>query len=293
MSSWIVTAIIVCAFLFVDLLSPWTFDSHSEVLMVITLGICIGQLNLIATWAALAPGNVVVRLPWSLLMAVFMWYALVAGNRFTSRYYGLGEAVELGLILLFGVLVALVPLWIAGRVFRWRLASWVGQAREEIDRADSTQFHLWHLMLGMFLLSLVMAPARLVLPPGENFRLDLDDELYVLLAGVAFYNLVVTIPCIWGAFLPLKLLPGLILGWFVYNAILTGLEYGFFVLFLGSPGDDEIPFLMYLMNIVQCGTVFGTLLVFRSSGCRLKRLPRQKRIGSAGASLPRDNEGER
>ncbi len=276
----IITAMVVGAFLFLDLLTPSAFESHSEWLLVIMLGICIGQLNLIATWAALAPGNVVVRLPWSLLLAVFMWYALVVGNRIESSYYGLGEAVQLGLILLFGVLVAIVPLWIAGRVFGWRLISWIGQESQEVDTAGSKQFHLWHLLLGMFLLSLVMAPARLVLPEGENFTLRLDDELYVLLAGVALYNLVVTVPCIWGAFLPPSTLPGLIIGWFFYNALLTAFEYGFFVMFLGGPGDNEVPFYMYLMNIVQCATVFGTLLIFRACGFRLLRMSPRKKHGS-------------
>ena len=267
-----VTVLMVCSFLFLNFVTPWAFDHRgTQAVLFALLGVCIGQLNLIATWAALAPGNIALRLPWSLLLAVFMWYALVAGNRIMAGGFGHEEATLLGLILLFGMLVALIPLWIARHLFGWRLVSWIGARAEDSDSRSGTQFNLRHLLLGMFLLSLAMAPARLVLPEGSGFPTRLDKELCVLLPGVAFCNLVVTVPCIWGAFLPRRTILIVALGWILYGGVLTLVEYGFFTMLLGPAGGSDTILLIYLTNLAQCATVFGTLLVFRACGFRLLR----------------------
>jgi hypothetical protein len=274
---WVRNVVIIAAliggFLSVNVMTPSEWGSDSKVLMAILAGICIGQLNLIATWAALAPGNFIVRLPWSLLLAVLMWYALVVGNRIERSYFDGSDAILLGMNLLFGLLVALIPLGIAARVFRWRLVGWSNGKEAEAGSAVKMQFNMRHLLLSMFLLSLAMAPARLVLPDGLAFRFELPKEAYVLLAGIAFCNVVVTIPCIWGAYLPMNKLPVIIVGWFAYCALLTGLECSFFLLLLGLPAPNDMEVLMrfYLMNLMQCATVFGVLLIFRALGFRLVR----------------------
>jgi hypothetical protein len=119
-AKWIAAGVIVCVFLVLDYVTPPLIDLGVEWLTAVLVGVCIGQLNLIATWAALAPGNFVVRLPWAFVLGVFMWYAFVLGNR-AMGYDRLGEAVLLGVILLGGLMVAQIPLWIARTAFRWRL----------------------------------------------------------------------------------------------------------------------------------------------------------------------------
>jgi hypothetical protein len=198
------------------------------------LGICIGQLNLIATWAALAPGNILVRLPWSLLLTVWMWQALVVGNRISFSGFPRAEAILLGMVLLFGLFVAMAPLAIAARFFRWRLLGWRREVASDGRAAVKVQFNLRHLLLSMFLLSLAMAMVRWGLPEGRGWEIPTDRYLYVHLLGVAFCNVVVTIPCIWGAFASLRRLPLLAAGWFAYCALLTGAEIAFFVFFLGQ-----------------------------------------------------------
>ncbi len=271
----VIIAAIIGGFLGVNVITPTVLDFHSEMFLAIVVGICIGQLNLIATWAALAPSNFIVRLPWSLLLAVLMWYALVVGNRINSRYFDGSDAVVLGLILLYGLLVALIPLGIAARVFRWRLVGWSNGKAAEVNSAAKMQFNLRHLLLSMFLLSLAMAPARLVLPEGGGWTIPFDEtELFVLLVGMAVCNVVVTIPCIWGAFVRAGKLPSLAVGWLAYCAVLTGVEIGSFVVILGQGNPNnlaEILFAYYVMNLMQCATVFGVLLIFRALGFRLVR----------------------
>jgi hypothetical protein len=275
---WVRNVVIIAAliggFLSVNVMTPSEWGGDSKVLMAIMMGICIGQLNLIATWAALAPGNFMVRLPWSLLLAVLMWYALVVGNRIERSYFDGSEAILLGMILLLGLLAALIPLGIAARVFRWRLVGWSNGKEAEAGSAAKMQFNLRHLLLSMILLSLAMALARLVVPEVHEGSFVFPNELYVMLAGIAVCNVVVTIPCIWGAFAPLNMLPALTLGWLAYCIVLTGVEIGSFIAILGqrNPNDlAEISFAYYVMNLMQCATVFGVLLILRALGFRLVR----------------------
>jgi hypothetical protein len=273
----LVTGTVICALLGVNVLTPAVSRLHEPFLLAILLGICISQLNLIATWAALAPGNFMVRLPWSLLLAVLMWYALVVGNRIEDRWFDRGSALFLGLLLLMGLLVALIPLVIAARFFRWRLLGW--NAGEEVrgDSQAKLQFNLRHLLLSMFLLSVAMAPARLVLPEEGTFYLPDDYGVWIVLAGVALCNVVVTVPCIWGAFATKRIPLQLAIGWPIYCVLITGIEFACFTMFLGStPDAGEVFFAFYLMNLTQCATVFGTLLIFRQIGFRLVRTHTRK-----------------
>ncbi len=268
--------IVLCAFLLVDYATGQSWPPrNSQWVLYILIGVCVGQVNLIATWAALAPGNFVVRLPWSLLLAVFMWYSLVLGSRAGSPGFSLDDAVVLGIVLLSAVVVVQIPLWIAARLFGWRLASWAGEVRD--TSPGRLQFHLGHLLLGMLFVSIALAPGRAVLPPGDLRDLELDEEVLALIPVAIGCNLVIAVPCIWGAFLSRRILVPLAFGWVVYCAILTAVEYGTLVALLGPPGKDETPLLMYLGNLSQCSAVFGTLLVFRALGFRLLRVPSRRR----------------
>lgn len=291
-----VIGLVVCAFLAVDFVTPRFIEELDEFAMMVLIGICIGQINLIAIWSAFAPGNVVVRLPWSILLGVLMWYALVLGFRSESGYFSLGDAAVLGIVLFSGLVVLQIPLWIAARVFRFRLATWDAPAIQ--TEGARSQFYIRHIMLGMVFLSLALAlaPARMVLPEGDLNNLDMGGELLVLLVAMVICNIVVTVPCIWGAFLKWLVVAPIAVGWLVYCAILTGMEYLILCVLLGAPGDDEVPFLMYLMNITQCATVFGTLLILRGLGFQLVRTspsvpPTHEKEGVAGRADDRWRTG--
>lgn len=277
--AWAVTTAVVGVFLALDLLIPFAFHFQNEWLAITLLGVCIGQVNLIATWAALAPGNLVVRLPWSLLMGMFLWYALVLGNRLNGSF-PLDEATVLGAALLFGIVVAQLPLWIAKRTFRWRLVRTLDNL-EQVDRQHS-QFQIRHLLLGTLLLSLALSPLRVILPPGAMTGLRDAGRLILLLAIVAATNLLVTVPCIWGSLMILASLGAAILGWFFYCLFLSTVEYFILDAATGTSPNNGW-FIILLINLSQCLTVFVTLRIFRAIGFRLVRLPARPSTGEQPA----------
>jgi hypothetical protein len=124
----------------------------------------------------------------------------------------------------------------------------------------------------MLFVSLALGPARVVLPPGEIKSLDFDEELIVLFVALMICNLLIAVPCIWGAFLRARVLLPLALAWPVYCLILTAIEYGVLVALIG-PGGDGAALGIYVSNVCQCAAVFGTLLIFRALGFRLLRVP--------------------
>jgi hypothetical protein len=262
---------LICLFVGINLAVASLIDANEECVFGVVVGICVGQVNLIALWAALASGNVLVRLPWSLLLGVAMWYSLVFGARLTGNFAFLpGDATLLGAILLVGIVCAQIPLWIAGKVFCWKLL------RGPLT-FESRQFSLRQLLAGMFLLSAALAAGRIVLPDGSRWDSFMEYELWVLVAALIVSNLVITLPCIWGSFARLRWLLLLSLAWLVYCAVLTAIEFGALCALLGSPGRDwyETALAFYLINVAQCGTVFSVLLLLRSVGFRFVRVPLQ------------------
>ena len=221
---WIAAGIIVGVFLVADFVMPMMEGSRPNWATCIMIGIYIGQINLIATWAALAPGNVVLRLPWAFLLSVLMWYSRVLGMRAASGYYRLESAVVLGAFLLLGTASAQLPLWIGGRLFRWRLVSWAGAVRQPSQ--NRLQFQLRHLMLGILFASIALAPGRVVLPPGDLTNLRLPYEVFALYSVLVVANLLVAVPCIWGAFAKVTMIIPLIVFFALQRYFVRGLTAG-------------------------------------------------------------------
>lgn len=239
----------------------------------IGIGIVIGQLSLIATWGALGTGSVLIRLPGTLLLGVLAWYGLILGCHLgvsgTGSYIQNGEAVVLGFALAVGILVAQVPLWIAGRVFRWRLIG------EEIpsDR-DDRQFQLSHVLLGMLFVSLILAIGRAIFPKHGDWAMPMHRGVPVLLAALGLTNVVTTVPSIWASFHTSGLTVGRAGCWLLYCLGVTILEFGLLCWFLGSPGPNEGEvFAAFVgINVAQCSSVLGSLVVLRYAGLRFVRL---------------------
>jgi hypothetical protein len=237
----------------------------------ITIGMVIGQLNLLATWGALGTGSALLRVPGTLLLGVLAWYGLILGCHLAVPGPGSsiqpGDAAVLGIVLLVGILVAQLPLWIAGRILRWRL---VGEAIPS-DR-DDRQFQLRHVLLGMFFVSLVLAIGREIMPAGDR-ALAMDGVLGILIAALVITNLLITVPCIWATFhFSSSTLVKTTLSYPLYCAGITGLEFGSLCVFLGPPGNYGETFVTFLaMNLSQGVTVLGSLLVLRFVGLRFIR----------------------
>jgi hypothetical protein len=149
--------------------------------------------------------------------------------------------------------------------------------REGIDAAplpqEQWQFHIKHLLVGTFLLAVALSPLHSILPPGGAARFHLDRELLVVLSAVILCNLLVTVPCIWGAFVSRADLVPLILGWIFYCAVLTLAEVVTLSVLINplEPDAAYVGFLCYLVNIFQCVVVFGSLRLYRTLGLHLLR----------------------
>lgn len=271
-AQWTAAGVLICGFLLVDYVTPWLFGGGLDDLpSVVCLGLCIGQVNLIATWAALAPGNIILRLPWALLLGVLMWYSLVLGARVENEHLAPEQAITLGIVLFGGIVAAQAPLWVARRRFGWRLTGGPGEGTAP---HGPLQFQLRQMLLGMLLVSLALAPARLVLPKGPMESDSFDRELLVVLAAVTVSNLLITVPCIWGAFSRRRFILPLILVWLLYCGVVTATEFGSLVAALGppGPGSEEVALWIYGINVSQCAAVFGSLLILRAAGLELARI---------------------
>ncbi len=266
---WGVSAAVIGVFLVVDLITPYAIEMGPVELIFVLVGICVGQADLIATWAVLSRGNLVVRLPWAILLAMAMWYALVLAGR-AAHVTAIDDAVVLGVVLLAGVTIAQAPLWIAKRVFRWRLV--LGADGPVEVETGPWQFTLQHLLLATFLLAVALAPLRKVLPPGPIGHVPFDRDLLVIVPAVIVCNLLVTVPCIWGALVLRTAVVPLAIGWLFYCVFLTGAELVVILAMGGRHASPPSAFMSLLVvNVGQCATVFGTLLIYRALGFRLVR----------------------
>ena len=205
---------------------------HARVLSWSALGIGIAQPTLIATWAALAPGNLVVRLPWALTLVAAMWCALVLGSR---PGVVREDAALLGVLLLAGNVFAQVPLWIAKAAGRWNLVS-VGSGTPR-SRLGPWQFNLRHLLVATFLVAVVLSIACSVLPllpVKHNCYFGMAVIVSVLLSALLLpCSLLVTFPCIWGAVRSKGTTIPLALGWLLLCGVVTGGEIAILSAFLG------------------------------------------------------------
>jgi hypothetical protein len=263
--TWVVSGAIICVFLVLDYAAtPIMKYSGSDWLRTLLVGACIAELHLIAVWAVLAPGNLVVRLPWSLLLTAAMWYSFVIGNR-QFDVITLSNAIIDGEIMFAAMIVAQIPLWVAKGVFRWRLIRGISDADQW--RQGPWQFHIRHLLVATFLLALAMSPLRSVLPPGPADRYFSPAIGILVLGTFLVCNLAVTVPCIWGAFASAGSAVPLALGWLVSCGVLTFLE------FMAWPGTARGKglLLFLLLNLSQAATVFGMLLIYRAIGFRFVR----------------------
>lgn len=227
------------------------------------LGACIGQLNLISVWAALSPGSPVLRLPVTCLLVVLMWLSIVIGNRMGDGISD-GEIVEVGGLLMFFAVVAQLPLWIASRVFGWRLVR-----PDATDRGLGSRFNLRELLLATTLLALSLAITRVLLPAQLQF--EIETTLYVVLAVLACVNLGIVMPTIWWAFRPYKA-SATIMTWVVASLGSAVAETLLFYVLLGTgPEPDRIVVVLAFINLGQTAVCYLALKALQLAGLRLSQ----------------------
>jgi hypothetical protein len=241
----------------------------------------------------LARGSILVRVFWAVLLAMAMWYGLILGQRCGGwhRHPAMmrADAIVLGLILLAVVLILQLPLWVAKKAFRWQLAGPNdGEDDAEARLLEDRQFGIRDMMIATFLFAVALSPLRQTLPPGNTEALRLRGEMVAMLVAVVLCNLLMTIPCIWGAFRSTKLFRD-VFGWLIYCLVLTCIEIGGLCAVLGTPGTHlgEVIGVFFVLNVSQCAAVFGPLRILRSLGFRMVRHGAQPSSPSCAASPDR------
>ena len=249
-------------------------DDFTDWFIAIGLGVCVAQVMLISAWAVFAPGNFVVRLPWSLLLGLMMWYILAISQREAAFYSYAQNLVQLGINILVGVTVLQIPLWIAKRALRYRMLS-PGEAIVP-TASERMQFEVKHLLIATFLLAIALSPLRLILPAEPLTHFRYEWEMFALVGAGISVNLVATLPCFWGGFVSSSRVIVLVPCWLAYSLVVTGVEFAGLCMALSYPPDAiKTYFLVYVVNVTQGGVVFGVMYCYRALGYRLLRVPRE------------------
>jgi hypothetical protein len=214
-------------------------------------------------------------LPWSLLLGLMMWYILSFRERRTAdASFDPRNIVVLGLALLLSVSVLQIPLWIAKRAFRYRMVV-PGEAALPAGQKPM-QFQLKHLVVGTLLLSVALAPIRLVLPKEIAGNLLPRPGLFVVILAVIVVNLVATLPCLWGGFASARKLWSVGPAWTIFSLLVSAVEYMFLCRMVSPPTERDSFWMFYLMNVTQGIVVFAVMRIYRTLGYRLQRVSRKE-----------------
>ena len=233
------------------------------------LGLFAAQFNLISTWAALGQGAVVVRLPWTLLLTVMIWYAILLGTTLSRDLGRLDPegAVVLGVTLLAATIVTQTLLWILGRMFGWCFV--IGN----MPPRDRETFDLRQLLLGVSLLTASLGFVRFVLPDGDRFGIGRSpDEIHaILLVVLASINPFLIVPIVWHwAGLPVRLKNPLIF-WSVWISLVTLVEIATLHIVLDIEARVYEALVMICLNLTQCAVVLAALTIMQSVDIQLIR----------------------
>ncbi len=288
-------AVLAVFFLSADLLMPMTRYGDLEFpVFVVLVGVCIAQVTLIGVWAAWGPGSLLVRLPRSLLLVVWMWYALLLGNhigfavvndplladvhmeRLDQR-----EALTMGMMLGIAIGALQIPLWIARWLFGWKLA-WAGDSSESYRH----QFQLWHVLIGTVILAVLLAVGRQLVPREGGYGLIWEGEPWILFTGFLFGAApLVAAPMLVMALPVFKHRRRLVAGCLLLCCcVVSFLQLAAFRVAFGpfrNPSAEELFVVVILINGVEVASAFFCLNILRRAGLRLVRVP-LTRVPTAG-----------
>jgi hypothetical protein len=263
----IMMAAVIMACFVLDCYMAVVFGPAMEFPSMLVVGICIGQVDLLAIWSTLAAGPVVVRLPWSLMLGVLMWYALCLGAGLIGATSE--ESLIVGVLLLGGIVALQLPLWVVARAFKWQLCGGTAQAAAANPR--TAQCQIKHLLCGMFFCAVALALGRTLWPQNMGgLSTEFWGVLAVLLPVLAVGSLITIVPAVWTAFAHWRWLPVLAIAWPLYCGVITLTEVGVLTLFFGTP-PKSVYSDYYVANLLQWATVSGVLLILRAVGLELRR----------------------
>jgi len=233
--------LIFVAFLVADVLVPQDYG-RSPFVFFILLNIVVAQLTLICIWGTLVEGTFWVRIPWTLLLLVISWAALVFGVNLSQSFsVDPRQLLGLGLFWLFGFVASFVPLKIAAWLFGWRIT----QAKSLQPDPKSNRYAISDMMVGTGIFAVTMAIASALIQ-GElptwsevvqTTGLHRPEQMFALII-FSVVSLIVKLPCIWVALAtPIKTLGARSITWIMLSGLIGLAEFILLTATLGLPGS--------------------------------------------------------
>lgn len=269
--------LIFAAFLGIDVLMQQRFESM-EWIFFILLSLIVAQLTLICIWGTLVEGTFWVRIPWTLLLLVISWAALVYGLQLEQQSVGAADVVKIGAFWFFGFLVSFIPLKIAAWLFGWRIT----QAKALTP--SSNRYAIIDMMIGTAILALAISIGRMLidgdLPTWSQVYLASGlrrYEQFFALTVFSVVSLIVKLPCIWVALATekAKLFSRSML--WIFLAGMMGLaEFVLLCVVLGPPKSRlvEVCLAITAGHMAMAAAMIGVLSMLRWDGYRISRIVR-------------------
>jgi hypothetical protein len=229
------------------------------------IGTLWAEAALLAVWAVFGRTNIVIRLACSLFAGLWTWYLLLCSPGSTLPPNG--NAAIFGALLLSGIMLLQAAFWVIKLTFGIRMLA--PDEPQAVPAPLRLQFRLKDLLIATLIVALAISPIRFFVLPESNFR---ERFVFVLVLGLMPFlvaNLVATLPSLWaasGRTWRVAALAG-------YCLLLTAFE-------LVNRHASKHLATFTLLNIAQCGVVYGVMRIYYVLGFRLRRVPRMRRATS-------------
>lgn len=250
-----------------------------------------GQCTLLGLWLVCLQDSRPWRVLNVFLAASCLWLSLVIVDGIRGNHKD-PLWMHVSLVIL-GIATAL-PLSLCGAflIATWPLSRWQ-IIPPETRGVGSRQFSIQRIMVGMGVICIFLAVARVALPEVDWRLLTVGNALPSIITGIAilqFIPFLTMLPVIAYVFHAQgKSFPrdwrGVVIGVLLYGSLVVAVETAL-VAYVGgedlSVGTDAIAF-----NVVQLLTIFGTLGLLRMIGFRFERAPRSTKLppGEGGERL--------
>jgi hypothetical protein len=250
----------------------------NEWLRAIAVGIFIGSgfasVSAAATWTALGPFRLAVRLPCALVW-VLMTGLLVMFNIITSSDGGSHAAMEslvLALAYLSLWVVVQTPLWIVRSIYRFRLD--LPMELNAPGALSEHQFGIRQLLIVTAVVAAALGAGRLLvlgIGAGASAQrvVSPDWEFLVIIGLFLVSNSLVAFIVVTGALLPRRWRLAVTIGVALVVAISLAESATLMLLPGGTPGFWYMLLFIGTMNAIQFGWLLASLLLLRAAGYRL------------------------
>lgn len=263
----------------IGFIAPHRFanDWLRSIAMGIFFGSGFASVSAAATWSALGPFRLVVRLPcalcWALMTGLLAMYHIITSSGGSS--HATVEGMVLAATFLVLGLVVQTPLWIARAIYHFR----IDVPLESIsgDALPEHQFGIRQLLIVTAIIAAALGAGRLLVLGIDSrmnqTRIEAPDwELLVVLGLFLVCNSLVAFLVVTGALLPKRSGLGVAISTAVVVAISVVEGAMIKMLVPGGPPDSwHMLAFIGTMNVSQFGWLLVSLLLLRAAGYKLVR----------------------